>query len=100
MLTFVEDDVTEVDLTPASVVFCYLHSAASAALKHKLENELSRGARIVMQSFPVMRWKPDRAINNNGRVFTCMSCRLKRLTITGRWSALRLVVSAIFNSHR
>jgi ubiquinone/menaquinone biosynthesis C-methylase UbiE len=58
-VAFVEADVMEVDLSPATVVFCYLITAASAALKPKFERELKRGTRVVMESFPVPGWKPD-----------------------------------------
>lgn len=68
-ITFIEADVTAVDLSAASIIFCYLHSTASAALKPKFEKELKSGTRIVMESFPVMGWKPAKVIDNNGRVF-------------------------------
>lgn len=65
-LTFIEADVTAVDISEASVVFCYLHSAASAALKPKFEKELKAETRIIMEAFPVMGWKPEKVIDNNG----------------------------------
>ncbi len=55
---FVQADVMDVDLSPATVVLCYLITAASAALKPKLETELRPGARVIMESFPVYGWKP------------------------------------------
>jgi SAM-dependent methyltransferase len=68
-LTFIEADMTAVDLSEASVVFCYVHPAASAALKPKFEKELNAGTRVVMESFPVMNWKPEKVIDNNGILF-------------------------------
>jgi len=56
-VTFLEADVMDVDLSPATVVLCYLITAASAALKPKFETELKPGARVVMESFPVHGWK-------------------------------------------
>jgi hypothetical protein len=56
--TFLEADVMDVDLSPANVALCYLITAASAALKPKLEAELRPGTRVVMESFPVHGWKP------------------------------------------
>ncbi len=56
-VTFVEGDVMETDLSPATLVLCYLITAASAALKPKLERELSPGSRVVMEAFPVYGWK-------------------------------------------
>ena len=55
---FLEADVMDVNLTDATVVLCYLFPSASAALKPKFELELKPGTRVVMDSFPVERWKP------------------------------------------
>jgi ubiquinone/menaquinone biosynthesis C-methylase UbiE len=58
-ITFIEADIMEVNLSEATVVFCYLFPSASRALKPKLESELKRDTRVVMESFPVPGWKPD-----------------------------------------
>jgi SAM-dependent methyltransferase len=68
-VTFIEEDVMAVDLSEATVVLCYLLSTASADLKPKFEKELKPGTRVVMESFPVMNWKPVRVIDDNGRIF-------------------------------
>ena len=57
-VTFVEADVMDVNLSEATLVLCYLITAASIALKPKLEAELKPGTRVVMESFPVPGWKP------------------------------------------
>ncbi len=59
-VAFLEADVMNVSLKDASVVFCYLSSAASAALKERLASKLKPGARVVMEMFPVHGWKPVR----------------------------------------
>jgi len=69
ILTFIGADITDVELSQASIIFCYLHSAASIALKPKFEKELKAGTRIVMESFPIMGWKPDKVIDDNGTIF-------------------------------
>ena len=56
-VTFLEADVMDVDLSEATVVLCYLITAASAALKPKFEAELKSGTRVVMESFPIRGWK-------------------------------------------
>lgn len=56
-VTFVHADVMDVDISPATVVVCYLITAASAALKPKFEAELKPGTRVVMESFPIRGWK-------------------------------------------
>jgi len=58
-VTFLEADIMDVSLTEATVVFCYLCSAASAALKPKFEAELKPGTRVVMETFAVPGWIPD-----------------------------------------
>jgi SAM-dependent methyltransferase len=68
-VTFIEADVMEVDLSEATVVFCYLLSTASAELKPKFEKELKAGTRVVMESFPILNWKPVKVIDDNGRIF-------------------------------
>ena len=60
-VTFLQADVMDVDLSQATVVLCYLISAASAALKPKFEAELKPGTRVVMESFPVPGWEPVEA---------------------------------------
>ena len=66
---FIEADVLDVDLSEASVIFCYLCTTASAALKPKFEKELKTGTRIVMESFPIRGWKPVKESVTNGRDF-------------------------------
>jgi ubiquinone/menaquinone biosynthesis C-methylase UbiE len=57
-ITFLESDIMEVNLSPATVILCYLFTTASRALKSKFEAELKPGARVVMESFPIPGWKP------------------------------------------
>ena len=64
-VNFIEADVLEADLTGATVIFCYLLTSASAALKPKFEKELKPGTRVVMESFPVPGWKPVRTYEIN-----------------------------------
>jgi ribosomal protein L11 methylase PrmA len=68
-IKFIEADVMDVDLSEASVIFCYLCTTASAALKPKFEKELKPGTRIVMESFPIHGWKPIKESVTNGRDF-------------------------------
>ncbi len=68
-VNFIQADVMDVDLSEASVIFCYLCSTASAALKPKFEKELKPGTRVVMESFPVHGWKPIKESVTNSRDF-------------------------------
>lgn len=68
-VSFIHSDVMDVDLSPATVVLCYLSSEASAALKPKLELELEYGARVVMEWFGVPGWKPVKTLRTNNKEF-------------------------------
>ena len=68
-ITFIESDVMEASLSDATVVFCYLCTSASAALKPKLESDLKSGTKVVMESFPVPGWKPVQTFNKEYRQF-------------------------------
>lgn len=69
-ITFIESDVMDVNLSGASVIFCYLFPTASAALRPKFEKELKPGTRVVMEQFPIPGWRPAEVIENGiGRRF-------------------------------
>ena len=68
-VTFIESDVLNASLTDASVVFCYLCTSASAALKPKFEKELKPGTCVVMESFPVPGWRPFKTYNMGYKTF-------------------------------
>jgi len=66
---FVEADLMDVSLSEATLVVTYLFSTASTALKPKFEAELRPGARVVMESFPIHGWKPERIKKLQHRTF-------------------------------
>lgn len=66
---FIEADFTEVDISEATVVFCYLSGNALLALRPKFEKELKPGARVVMESFSMPGWKPALIKEANARKF-------------------------------
>jgi len=68
-IDFLESDVTEVSLTDASVILCYLSSIASAALKSKFESELKPRTRVVVETFAIHGWKPVRTTDRWHRKF-------------------------------
>jgi ribosomal protein L11 methylase PrmA len=75
---FIESDVMDVDLSEATVVLCYLLSAASADLKPKFEKELKPGTRVVMEAFPVPGWKPENIIDDDYTNFFLYTMPLER----------------------
>jgi SAM-dependent methyltransferase len=68
-VTFIQGDVIDADLSGATVILCYLITAASAALKPKFEAELKPGTRIVMESFPVPGWRALKTRNLSYKTF-------------------------------
>ena len=53
-IVFLHADVMDVNLSDATVVFCYLFTTASTALKPKFAAELKPSTRIVMESSQFM----------------------------------------------
>jgi 16S rRNA G966 N2-methylase RsmD len=68
-VTVLHADVMDVDLSEASVVLCYLVPKASADLRPKFEAELRPGTKVVMESFPVPGWKPERTVERQYKTF-------------------------------
>jgi cyclopropane fatty-acyl-phospholipid synthase-like methyltransferase len=62
IVTFVEGDLFEADLSKATIVTLSLSPAVNAKLESKLRRELQPGARIVSHEFPIGDWKPDKTI--------------------------------------
>ena len=59
---FRQQDLFEVDLTPATVVTLYLSPDLNRRLRPKLLRELQPGARIVSHSFDMGDWAPARTL--------------------------------------
>jgi SAM-dependent methyltransferase len=59
---FVEGDIFEADISPATVVTLYLLTSINERLRPKLLKELRPGARIVSHQFRMGDWNPDREI--------------------------------------
>jgi len=59
---FVEGDIFEADISPATVVTLYLLTSINERLRPKLLKELRPGARIVSHQFRMGDWNPDREL--------------------------------------
>jgi len=57
---FIEGDIFEADLSPATVVTLYLLTSINERLRPKLLKELRPGTRIVSHQFRMGDWNPDR----------------------------------------
>ena len=63
---FVERDLREADLAPATVVLLYLSTSLTRELTPKLFRELRPGARIVSHQFRLADRPPDRSVTVEG----------------------------------
>lgn len=57
---FVEGDIFEADISPATVVTLYLLTSINERLRPKLQKELRPGTRIVSHQFRMGDWEPER----------------------------------------
>ncbi|UCG35944.1 MAG: class I SAM-dependent methyltransferase [Candidatus Bathyarchaeota archaeon] len=59
-VTIVREDMFNVNISPADVVFLYLTTSANDKVKPKLERELKSGTRVVSHDYEILGWKPAR----------------------------------------
>ncbi len=59
LVTFIQQDALEVDLSDATVVTLYLLSSSNMKLRPMLTTQLESGARIVSHAFAMGDWEPD-----------------------------------------
>ena len=62
-ITIVNDDMFNVNLKSADVVFLYLTTSANEKIRPKLESELKKGVRIVSHDYEIVGWKPIKIEN-------------------------------------
>jgi hypothetical protein len=66
-VTFIEGDLFQVDLSPATVVTLYLSRGVNRQLQPKLMRELRPGARVVSNTFEIGDWPPDEIAHVDGQ---------------------------------
>ena len=67
---FLESDLFQTDIRPATVVLMYLLPKTLAKLKPKLLAELKPGSRVISFFFPIEDWAPSKVIEvNNRRIY-------------------------------
>lgn len=78
---FVNGNLFDLDLSPASVVTMYLLPELNLRLRPKLLETLKPGTRVVSHAFTMGDWKPDRhvAVERNIYLWTIPA------TVAGRW---------------
>jgi len=62
-VTIVNDDMFNVNLNSADVVYLYLTTSANEKIKPKLERDLKPGARIVSHDYEIVGWRPEKIEN-------------------------------------
>ncbi len=62
-VTIINDDMFNVNLTAADVVYLYLTTSANEKIKPKLERDLRRGARVVSHDYEIVGWRPEKIEN-------------------------------------
>jgi SAM-dependent methyltransferase len=63
---FLQENIFDADLSPATVVTLYLSIDLNQRLRPKLLAQLKPGSRIVSHDFSIGDWKPDRVVNFKG----------------------------------
>jgi precorrin-6B methylase 2 len=64
---FIQADLFEADLRPATVVTLYLLESLNLKLQPKLVSELKPGTRVVSHAFSMGPWTPDQELTVDGR---------------------------------
>jgi tRNA A58 N-methylase Trm61 len=62
-VTILNDDMFNVNLSAADVVYLYLTTSANERIKPKLEKDLKKGARVVSHDYEVVGWRPEKVEN-------------------------------------
>lgn len=62
--TFVQGDLFDADISPATVVTLYLSYGVNRRLEPKLRKELRPGARIVSHQFTIGTWTPEKRVHS------------------------------------
>ncbi|MFU8817391.1 MAG: class I SAM-dependent methyltransferase [Pseudomonadales bacterium] len=84
LVTFVEGDIFQTDVRPASVVTLYLMPEVNLRLRPRLLAELRPGTRVVSNSFDMGEWRPDRQAM--GRSSGGIMLWIVPADVDGRWS--------------
>jgi tRNA A58 N-methylase Trm61 len=57
-VTIFQNDLFNVDVSPANVIFLYLTTSANDKVRPKLEKELKLGTRVISHDYEILGWKP------------------------------------------
>ena len=62
-VTIMNDDMFNVNLTSADVVYLYLTTSANEKIKPNLERDLKKGTRVVSHDYEIIGWRPAKVEN-------------------------------------
>lgn len=62
-VTILNDDMFNVNLSAADVVYLYLTTSANERIKPKLERDLKVGARVVSHDYEIVGWRAEKIEN-------------------------------------
>jgi cyclopropane fatty-acyl-phospholipid synthase-like methyltransferase len=62
-VTIMNDDMFNVNLTSADVVYLYLTTSANEKIKPNLERYLKKGARVVSHDYEIIGWQAEKMEN-------------------------------------
>lgn len=63
IVTIINDDMFNVNITTADVVYLYLTTSANEKVKPKLERDLKKGSRIISHDYEIVGWRPEKIEN-------------------------------------
>jgi SAM-dependent methyltransferase len=86
-IRFVEGDLFEQDLSPATVITLYLLPSLNERLRPKLFREVRAGTRIVSNAFDMGDWKPERTmtIKTNSGMQSYAYLWIIPADVSGQW---------------
>jgi predicted RNA methylase len=62
-VTVVNDDMFNVNLSSADVVYLYLTTSANEKIRPKLDSDLKKGARVVSHDYEIIGWRAEKVEN-------------------------------------
>ena len=62
-VTIVNNDMFNVNLVEADVVYLYLTTSANEKIRPKLDSDLKKGARVVSHDYEITGWRPEKVEN-------------------------------------
>jgi SAM-dependent methyltransferase len=82
---FIEQNLFETDLSPATVVTTYLLPEMNEKLRPKLLSSLKAGTRVVAHDYSMGEWDPEKVVGDPGKSYIYLYIIPAR--VAGRWES-------------